>query len=468
MKIAQKIVDTTTRRETESSTSLKKKSSVEQQLSKIRHLRYLAAHPRIRARLALEVDRRPGGESGTWLYYDNWPQDWKTRLVEFCMAYATDQPLPMADPRPLPVPNSSWCLSYPSPDVGRDVYLAQVAHVLWLEIEQKVPWRLEDWSDHELSYLLSSSVCFAVRRDGDQLLYIVSAGSRTEATENILEDPRTGYRFMAHEPEQGRCLIGATPSETGQRLSGWIHDYLWHNPGEPFSPHQFHREAPMLADRLRRHDVPPMGNVYVTPYGCGSASSLIVDLMRCVNIPVRKVTNIIVNFDGAEDHHIGLAFDWQGGAGTGRYLLHTDDLYDHHRFGDPCPVPKGADRGLALWNHVWLDPTRFGQFFSYDPREGIFGKATSSQFVKHMEMTKWLMSTAAMVKCARAWTREEAVAFLQRDNGLTRAEAEACWDAVDASVLAFGDGDRSLGYQRLLDGPDSRHAQWCSRTRKCD
>jgi hypothetical protein len=31
-----------------------------------------------------------------------------------------------------------------------------------------------------------------------------------------------------------------------------------------------------------------------------------------------------------------------------------------------------------------------------------------------------------------------------------------------------GDVDMSLGYQRVLDGPASRHAQWCSRTRKCE
>jgi len=49
----------------------------------------------------------------------------------------------------------------------------------------------EDWSDHELSYLLTSRVCFSAWRAlNNALYYVVYVGSRSEATENILGDPR--------------------------------------------------------------------------------------------------------------------------------------------------------------------------------------------------------------------------------------------------------------------------------------
>lgn len=392
-------------------------------------------------------------------------------MANFCVAYARGTPLPWSDPLPLAdqaaTGGGTDQLGYRNVEVARDVYLAQVAYALWLDITRGVPWRLEDWSDHELSYLLSSNVCFSAYRSPANLLYyVVYVSSRSEATENILGDPRIAYQFMLNEPEQGRSLIGVTPSETGQRLSGWFHDFLWHNPGG-FPSHEFHRAHPMLGDRLQRHEVEPRGSIYVTSAGCGSASSLLADLMRVVNIPVRKVNNMIESFSGVEERHAGLVFDWQGGAGTGRYLLHTDDLYAPSYFKDPAPAPKDTGRGVALWEHVWLNPTEFGTRFSYDPRDDIFGKATSSEKVKYWEIGDWLVSSAQVIQWARRDGRDGVIAFLQLERSFTLAEAEACWNHVAASVLAYGDGDMSLGYQRLLDGPDSRHGQWCTRTGKC-
>lgn len=432
---------------------------------------HLTGRPRLRAQLGFEVDRPRGSLSGIWLYFDQWPSAWKARLVDFCVAYARGKPLPMANPLPLAdqgAMEDSSRLGYRSVEVARDTYLAQVAYALWLDITRGVAWRLEDWSDHELSYLLSSKVCFSAYRtySTNTLYYVVYIGSRGEATENILGDPRVANRFLLNEPEQDKPLIGGTPSATAQKLSEWFHDYLWHN-SAGFAVYEFHRAHPLLNDRLHRHDVGSGGHVYVTSVGCGSASSLFADLMRAVNIPVRKVNNMIESVSGTEERHVGLIFDWQGGTGRGRYLLHTDDLYTSSYFKDPAPAPKGTERGVALWNHAWLDPTAFGERFSYDPRDDVFGKATSLQEVKYWEIGDWLVSAARRIQVARSTGREGVIAFLQEDRGFTQAEAEACWNNVEASVLAYGDGDMLLGYQRLLDGLSSRHGQWCARTRKC-
>jgi len=434
--------------------------------------RYLSQRPRIRAQLGLEVDRPFGSAHGIWLYYDYWPARWKNKLTDFFIAYIKEESIPLANALPIAdrsLMRYSSQIAYRDTDLAQNTYLAQVAHTLYLDFFRKLPWRLEDWSDHELSYLLSSKVCFRAERLGPdrEVYYTVHMSSRSDETENILHDPRIAYCFLNEDPEQGEQLIGATPSETCQRITGWFHDYLWHNP-EQLDRFDFYYNHPTLETRIQRHDIEPYGDVYITPSGCGSASSLFADLARSVNIPVRKVTNILLKTSGQEGYHGGLVFDWQGGSGHGRYLMHTDDIYWSTYFKDPAPSPKDTPQGKALWEEVWLKPSRFGQTFSYADEENVFGRATWEQMVKYKEMGDWLVCSANRLQTARSLgNREAVIESLMTQRGFSRTEAEACWEALEATVLSYGDGDMELGYQRLLDGPDSRHQQWCTRTGKC-
>lgn len=427
---------------------------------------YLRTHPRVRDAIGLETDHPPA-ESGIWLYYEHWPREWKSRVEAHFVALWQGNDPGLADPFPLPDPGplvGSLKIGYRSVELSREVFFAHIAFALWLEVSGGVPWRLEDWSDHELSYLLTSRRFFSAYRTPDNGLYYLVA--HRGATENMMHDPRRPFEFLSREPEQGRRLIGASPSETAQRLSSWFHDYLHHNPAG-FQRMDFHRLNPLLADRLRRHPVAGFGDLYVASAGCHSASDLFADLLRIVNIPARRVRNELESVSGGQEYHAGLVFDWQGGSGLGRYLLHTDDLYTSSYFKDPAPVPQGADRGVALWEHVWLNPTRFGQLFSYDPRPDVFAHAIWAGQVEYHELGDRLASSAQAVQGTRNREKEEWVEIVMSQRGFSQAEAEACWGAIEASVLAYGEGDKQLGYQRLLDGPDSRHAQWCSRTGKC-
>ncbi len=432
---------------------------------------YLYNNPRIRSLMGLEVDHPLGADQGTWLYYDYWPDEWKRRLTQLYLDFLFDRPLSKEDPLPLSTEQISNYILYRKAEVARDTYFAQVAHSLWLEREGRVPWRFADWSDHELSFLLSSKVCFKALRSfpENELYYGVCVSSRTEATENILDDPRSAFQFMLHEPEQGKRLLGDDPSETARNLSGWFHDYLWHNPSSAhgFSGWEFHKSHPLLTDRLLRYDLEPFErSVYVTPAGCGSASSLFVDLMRAVNIPVRKVRNEIEGYDGTMEQHSGLIFDWQGGGGKGRYLLHTDDLYASSYFKDTAPNPPDENRGITLWDHVWLNPTEFGRHFTYDPRPDISATASIAQKEKYWYLREKLSCSSGAVSSARNSDVNDWIAWLQ-SKGCTEEEAINAWETVIATVTAYGDGDLDLGFQRLLDGPGSRHARWCSRTGKC-
>jgi hypothetical protein len=432
---------------------------------------YLYFNPRIRSLMGLEIDHPLGAEHGSWLYYDYWPNNWKRRLRQFYLSFVFDRPLAKENPLPLSTEQISNYILYRNVELARDTYLAQVAHSLFLERKRRVPWRFADWSDHELSFLLSSKVCFKALRSfpEDELYYGVYVSSRTEASENILDDPRKPFQFMQQESEQGNKLLGDDPSQTAKDLSGWFHDYLSHNPSSAygFSSGEFHKSHPLLMDRLVRYDIEPYENsIYVTPAGCGSASSLFVDLMRAVNIPIRKVRNEIEGYDGNMEQHSGIIFDWQGGSGNGRYLLHTDDLYTSSYFKDTAPNPPDENRGIMLWDHVWLNPTEFGQHFNYDPRPDILATASIAQKEKYWYLRDKLSCSSNAISSARNSNVDDWITFLQ-GKGCTEEEARRAWENVIATVTAYGDGDLELGYQRLLDGTDSRHARWCNRTGKC-
>jgi hypothetical protein len=439
--------------------------TVGRNLSRAEFFAYLQDHPRIRAQMRFE--KAPD----TFLYYDTWPEEWKDRLFTFYQAYLQGQELPRGQSLPLgpenTVPDERV---YQSVELARDTYLAQVSHAIWLDRTRKVPWRLEEWSDDELSYLLSSRVLFSVRREfPSQNLSYYTVGNG-ESSYNIFGDPRTAYAFMEHEPEQGASLIGSTPSETGGLLSGWFHDYLWHstadfrNSGEYVT---FYRDHPLLEDRLKRYSIPGLGNVYIV-IGCPDASSLFTDLMRSVNIPVKKVTNILEDPSGVKNKHAGLAFDWQGHGNTSRYLLHTDDLYMLTEFEDPAPYPRDSPRGVALWNHVWLDATAFGSLFSYSHQQGIFGEATFLKQQEYHEQGQWLLPSAQAIGIARSFNGQKpCIDYLVLERNVDGDTAEKYCTSVEKTILAYGDGNMITGYQRLLDGPDSRHAQWCARTGKC-
>ena len=190
---------------------------------------YLNAHPRIKSQVRLEVR-----EPGVWLEYDYWPQPWKDRLELMYQCLVNDQGLPI--PSQVPIASRSAMsdssrVGYASLEVGRDVYFAHVAHILHLEVNGLVPWRLADNTDGELSYLLPSYNYFAGRKASDgQMYYVVHLDGRRQESESILGDPRDAFRFMQGEPEEGKRLLDGTAADTAMNLTEWFHDHGWHWP----------------------------------------------------------------------------------------------------------------------------------------------------------------------------------------------------------------------------------------------
>ena len=433
---------------------------------------YLKSHPQVRSQITFEVDCPPGDADGVWLQFDYWPKDWKDRLAGFLDAYRTGIALPMGNPLPLGPddPDNPNRLLYRTNDLARDTYLAQIAHVLWLETSNIVPWSLDDYSDLELSYLLSSRNYFRATTIDGELHYVIffTGGAMTLTGSNILHDPRDVYTFMASEPEQGRCLIGETAAETCSRLTEWFHDYLRHNPGD-WDNRAFWREHPLLTERLQRWNIPTIGSVYVTPKGCWTASSLFADLMRSVNVPIRRVRNNLEDEEGEDGVHCGLLFNGQG-PGEERYLMHTDDIYQcAPHFQDPAPAPAGTPRGAALWDHVWLSPSEFVQHFAYSNDPMYFGLAKWFEREKYRDYRKWRLSSWQALQSASndEFNGTEIINDFMQNDGFTEVEAQAAWQAVEETLLSYGNGDMQAGYEALMVGPGSRHCKWCARTDKC-
>jgi len=78
-----------------------------------------------------------------------------------------------------------------------------------------------------------------------------------------------------------------------------------------------------------------------------------------------------------------------------------------------------------------------------------------------------VLPSAQEIEIARSVNgRLECIDFLVRERHDQWETAEYYCSSVEKSILAYGDGDMYSGYQRLLDGPDSHHANWCARTGK--
>lgn len=426
---------------------------------------YLTYNTKVRNNLGLQVDGSHENSDGVWLYYDYWSDAQRERLLTYFIAYTHNQSIPLTR-KSHSIKDGNF-LHYYDLDYATEIYFAHVAFALWQDANRRLQWQLSSWSDDELSYILSSKSYFYIKRDHGNY----DVRHAVSKTDSILYDPRTAFRFMRYEPEQGRVLIGNTPLETLQNLSEWIQDYLWHSPSTSTHDHQrFLKNNPNLEDKLKRRYVRPYGNVYLANFGCVSTSNLFADLMRSVNIPIKKVTNLLVDpQSGYEVPHSGMIFNWQNPHGKSLYMLHSDYLYEYRGYHDPAPAPAGTRRGVALSQYVWLDPSEFGRRFSYDPRPHTFGKATHEQQEKGWEMSQWLMATPLAIQIARDYgSGERVIAYLQRERNLTYQEALQCWNATISSVRSYGDGDLNKGFQRLLDGPDSRHEKWCGRTGKCN
>lgn len=420
---------------------------------------YLSEHPRLKRNLQIEILPAENGFESSWLFYDNWPVQKKDRLERFyqLMKSGEDLPLPEITLAPRVVNGLELfrpsVVAYSSTELAIDIYLAQVAHILYLDMNRMVPWTLEDFSRNELSRLFMSSNYFQAFRAADSRVYaIVDRVSFSQTTENILEDPRPIFEFMS---EAG--ILGETGERTAMNLGVWLQNNLHHWGQAPKD--EFYRNHPFLSHRLMRLPTPDQGNVIVAIEGCWSASRLFVDLMRAANLPVKITHNIIMNSDNQEGHHAGLAFNWQDGL-EARYLIHTDGLYAHEFFYDP--MPANGDAGAALWNYLWLNPNDFSQFSDYvHDRDDVFAMQSWEEWQAYYRYASIAMPTYSGINLYAGLNEGQISDILINEYGVEQALARTAARNLIQTLNQFGDT-----LNEALDTADELHLQWQTETGK--
>lgn len=235
-------------------------------------------------------------------------------------------------------------------DEAFDVYAAHVAHVLYLEATNKVPWSIGCRPLGELVYLLAS--------DRYQTPISASTGNNYPAhiqagrdfhtpfyTNNapaLSCDPREGYRFMTgNQPQQSDNLIGTNEEDTLANLSLFFRDHWNHDESFGTSNNFQWDQEILLSDRL----TPSGQNARQAFSGCHSAAGTFFELARSVNIPLINVgTQESRHTDGhyGNRSHRGLIYN--AASAQPRILWHIDDIYAVK----PGPIFPINAQGAAL------------------------------------------------------------------------------------------------------------------------
>jgi len=244
--------------------------------------------------------------------------------------------------------------AYFTADQAFDVYAAQVAHTIHVEVAHLVPWSIQSHPAAELDELLASSAYFARIGKSETTGYpagIVPGRDFQEAPENdalgeLNGDPRIGYDFLGGKNSSAhRKLIAETELETLVNLTEWLRENVSHGPMDDQKAHRVALQR-WLDERLR---APKGGKTAIAVEGCHSSSKLMVDLARSVNIPLLHARALDNKLLGQGGHffnrtHGGLVYGW--GGKQPRILWHTDEINASqgmvllpHRRRRPAPWP---------------------------------------------------------------------------------------------------------------------------------
>jgi hypothetical protein len=322
---------------------------------------------------------------GTLVPFPSWSLPMKRRIeeiyLELCNGVAH---LNLHYPSTQNIDPLSNC-AYFTAEQAFDVFAAHAAHALYVEFHRLVPWSLTTRPPAELAVFFSSTSYHSIIGKSANTSYpsgIQPGRDFMEAPENnaLAEfngDPRTGFNFLTGKTSTShKSLLGRNELETLANLTTWIRDNVAHGGSDRTDYHRW------LEDRL--HPMPGM-HVAIANVGCHSASKLMVDMARSVNIPLlhtRALDNTMTNSDGSflNRTHGGLVYGW-GGPRQPRIIWHTDEIYaTQGKVCYPLDPKTGAlatpDRAAQLYfDEYWATPQTLAKAgFVYRLQRVIPGK----------------------------------------------------------------------------------------------
>jgi hypothetical protein len=170
---------------------------------------------------------------------------------------------------------------YISADDAWKIYLAHIAQSLWVEAHGVVPWRLADFSDVQLMYLLDSYSLLRYESATNRYFFDVMPLGRVTAW-----NPRICYEFLSKMK-----MIKSTQLETLYALTDWMRGHLIHIVSGENNSDLFGYEGLPPVDKVL---YPLKGKLHKTA-GCWGTSGLYGAVLRSINIPVKHQTIHLLN-----------------------------------------------------------------------------------------------------------------------------------------------------------------------------
>jgi hypothetical protein len=358
-------------------------------------------------------------ESSGLKNYAAWTADQQGALNSSILALENGESATLEGPPELLAGNSI------SRDDAWRIYLAHIAQSLWVEAHWAVPWRLADFTDSQLSYLLDSRKLFRYDSGSDVYLFDNEVMGYITAW-----DPRSCYTFIS-------CLgmIKPTQIETIYALTDWMRGHLLHMVGDDYSA-QYGYAGPPPADKI----LYPLEDKRHYSAGCGCTSGLYGEVLRSVNIPVE-------NAHGVGSHHRP-AFP-----SVDRSLVHGDDVYGGYLLPSGAVIPSARlfytyAQMESRFIHPALDC--LGSICNSEYEQGIFNQRKDELQLAYDFMGDGLLDEYAVFGADHL---NESLAVL-REGGkthalckplFTAAERTAMVRAVEDRIRVIGGGDLETG-----------------------
>jgi hypothetical protein len=227
---------------------------------------YAAVLGRPKIRNSIIWECRVGDESRVALAYASWTAAQKADLNDAILA------LERGDPYALSAPPALINEQMISVADAWKIYLAHVAQSLWVEVNQKVPWRLARYTDDQLLLLFDSRKLLTFWQD----LYAFDTYNMGSST---AWNPRVSYEFL-----HNLGMIRPTPMDTIYAFTDWMRGHVVHIvSGQDRMQLYGYAGLPPADKMLYALD----GNRHVVE-GCWGVSGLYGATLRAVNIPVER------------------------------------------------------------------------------------------------------------------------------------------------------------------------------------
>lgn len=214
------------------------------------------------------------------------------------------------------------------------IYLAHIAHSLWVDVHNKVSWKLNSYSRTHLALLLDSRRLTRANAAGTAYAFEWrNLGNLTAWNPGIC------YDFLANHG-----MIKSSPQATLYKLTDWMRGYLVHISGGADYADLYGYAGPPPADKVL---YPLEGKKHITA-GCWGTTGLYNAVLRSVNIPVESST---MDLDGG--NHSRPIFPT-----LNKSMPHGDDPYSRTSLPSGVPIPTAKIfYSLAEMNSKFSAPT---------------------------------------------------------------------------------------------------------------